>query len=86
MSGYVWGIDPAISQLAFAFAHVDSDAVEVETLRAASDATEGERLGLLDRRVRIFARQRIETYPPAVCWIEQPSGRWRNPRHGAPWP
>ena len=75
---YVWGIDPALSRLAFAFAEVDSDAIEVETLVTASDTTEGERLGLLDRQVRIYARQIASTYPPAVVWVEQPSGRFRN--------
>jgi Holliday junction resolvasome RuvABC endonuclease subunit len=76
--GYVWGIDPAVSRLAFAFADLDGEQVEVETLCTATDTTEGERLGLLDRQVRIYARQQVETYPPAVVWVEQPSGRWRN--------
>lgn len=75
---YVWGIDPAVSRLAFAFAEVGSETIEVETLTTAGDATEGERLGLLDRQTRIFARQRAADFPPAVCWVEQPSGRWRN--------
>ena len=77
-SVYVWGIDPAVSRLAFAFAEVGSETIVVETLTTAGDATEGERLGLLDRQVRIFARQRAADFPPAVCWVEQPSGRFRN--------
>jgi Holliday junction resolvasome RuvABC endonuclease subunit len=75
---YVWGIDPALGRLAFAFAEVGSERVEVETLHTASDATEGERLGLLDRQVRIVTRQLAGSYPPAVVWVEQPSGRFRN--------
>lgn len=75
---WVWGIDPAVSRLAFAFAPVDGGSIEVETLHTATDATEGERLGLLDRQVRIAARQLAGSYPPAVVWVEQPSGRWRN--------
>ena len=75
---FVWGIDPAVARLAFAFAPVDGGPIEVETLTTAGDATEGERLGLLDRQVRIFARQRAADLPPAVCWVEQPSGRFRN--------
>jgi Holliday junction resolvasome RuvABC endonuclease subunit len=75
---YVWGIDPAVSRLAFAFAPVDGGAIEVETLHAGSDAREGQRLGWLDRQVRIWARLRASEFPPAVCWVEQPSGRHRN--------
>lgn len=77
---FVWGIDPAISRLAVAFADTDSDSVEVETLITATDAREGERLGLLDRQVRIWARQLADRYPPAVVWVEQPSGRFRAPQ------
>jgi Holliday junction resolvasome RuvABC endonuclease subunit len=76
--GYVWGVDPAISRLAFAFADLGSEVIEVETLITASKATEGERLGLFDRQVRIFARQLAGSYPPACVWVEQPSGRFRN--------
>ena len=75
---FVWGIDPAVSRLAFAFAPVDGGPIVVETLTTATDATEGERLGLLDRQTRIYARQRAGEFPPAVVWVEQPSGRWRN--------
>lgn len=75
---FVWGIDPAVSRVAFAFAPADGGPITVETLTTASDATEGERLGLLDRQVRIFARQRATAFPPTVCWVEQPSGRFRN--------
>jgi Holliday junction resolvasome RuvABC endonuclease subunit len=80
MASFVWGIDPAISRVAFAFADLDSEAIIAETLITANDATEGERLGLLDRQVRIYARQRAAEFPPAVVWIEQPSGRFRNLR------
>jgi Holliday junction resolvasome RuvABC endonuclease subunit len=75
---YVWGVDPAVSRLAFAFAPVDGGAIEVETLHAGSDAREGQRLGWLDRQVRIYSRQRAAEFPPAVAWVEQPSGRHRN--------
>jgi Holliday junction resolvasome RuvABC endonuclease subunit len=77
-SAFVWGVDPAISRLAFAFAPTPDGPIEVESLITANDATEGERLGLLDRQTRIFARQLAADYPPACCWVEQPSGHFRN--------
>jgi Holliday junction resolvasome RuvABC endonuclease subunit len=77
VSGYVWGIDVAISRLAFACAEEHGEAVAVETLTTRNDATEGERLGLLDRQVRLFARLLAARYQPAVVWVEQPSGRHR---------
>lgn len=75
---YVWAIDPALSRVAFAFAPLDGGPIVVETLTTATDAREGERLGLLDRQVRIYARQRAAEFAPAVVWVEQPSGRFRN--------
>lgn len=81
MSGagqFVWGIDPAVSRMAFAFAPVDGGAITVETLATLSDAREGQRLGWLDRQVRIFAGQRTCEFPPACVWVEQPSGKHRN--------
>jgi len=78
MTEHVWAVDPALARLAFAFAAVDSDAVAVESLITRSDAREGARFGLLDRQVRIYARQAAGRYPPACVWIEQPSGRFRN--------
>ena len=74
---FVWGVDIALSRLAFACADVDSERVDVETLLTRTDATEGERMGLLDRQVRIYARQLADRYPPEVVWVEQPSGRHR---------
>jgi Holliday junction resolvasome RuvABC endonuclease subunit len=78
MSEFVWAVDPAVSRLAFAFAPVDGGPVEVRTLRTDSEAREGQRLGWLDRQLRIAARQWGGEYPPACVWIEQPSGRFRN--------
>lgn len=75
----MWGIDPAVSRVAFAFAQLDADkSIEVETLVTANEAREGERFGLLARQVRIYARQRAAEFPPAIVWVEQPSGRFRN--------
>lgn len=79
-TAFVWGVDVAVSRLAFAFAPDDGGAIEVETLVTKCKATEGERLGLLDRQVRIYARQAAGAYPPAVVWVEQPSGRFRAPQ------
>ncbi len=62
---FVWSIDPALSLLAFAFADVGSEGVEVETLITRTTEREGARLGLLDRQVRIYARQAAGRYPPA---------------------
>jgi Holliday junction resolvasome RuvABC endonuclease subunit len=78
MTEYVWGIDPAISRIAVAFAPVDGGPVEVRTLLTDSASREGQRLGWLDRQLRIAARQWAAEYPPACAWVEQPSGRFRN--------
>jgi Holliday junction resolvasome RuvABC endonuclease subunit len=75
--GWVWGVDVAVSRLAIACASLASDAVDVETLATRTDTTEGERLGLLDRRIRFHARALGCRFPPAVVWVEQPSGRFR---------
>lgn len=75
---YVWAVDPAVSRVAFAFAPVDGGSVLAETLRTDSESREGQRLGWLDRQLRIYARQTASRYPPAVVWVEQPSGRFRN--------
>jgi Holliday junction resolvasome RuvABC endonuclease subunit len=80
MSGreYVWGVDPAVSRQAFAFAPVYGGPVEVRTLRTDSEAREGQRLGWLDRQLRTAARQWAGEYSPACVWVEQPSGRFTN--------
>ncbi len=80
VSEHVWAVDPALARLAFAFADVDSDAVEVETLITRTTEREGARLGLLDRQVRIYARQAAGRYPPACVWVEQASGRFHSPQ------
>jgi Holliday junction resolvasome RuvABC endonuclease subunit len=77
MAEFVWGVDVALSRLAFAFAAIASERIEVETLITPTDATEGERLGQLDRQVRIYAHQLASRFPPFVVWVEQPSGRHR---------
>ncbi len=78
MSEYVWGLDVAVAHLAVAFADVDSPAVVVRALITRTVEREGARLGLLDRQLRIAARQWAGSYPPAVVWVEQPSGRFPN--------
>lgn len=80
MSEYVWAIDPQVGHLAFAFAPLDGGPIEVETLRTACDAREGERLFLLAQRVGIFARHATDIYPAACVWIEQPSGTFIKPQ------
>jgi Holliday junction resolvasome RuvABC endonuclease subunit len=77
---FVWAVDPAVARLAFAFASLGSPTIEVETLTTACDAREGERLGLLDRQVRIYAAQAAGRWPPAVVWIEQASGKFQQPQ------
>lgn len=77
---FVWGVDVALARLAFGFAPDDGGAIEVSTLITRCDATEGERLGLLDRQVRIYARQAAEAFPPTAVWVEQASGRFRAPQ------
>lgn len=75
---FVWGVDPAVSRIAFAFAPLDIGQPTVESLVIDSEAREGQRLGWLDRQLRIRARQLVSEFPPEVVWVEQPSGRHRN--------
>lgn len=74
----VWGVDVGLSRIAVAFAPDDGGPVVAETLRTDSEGREGQRLGWLDRQLRIYAKQAAGRYPPAVVWVEQPSGRFRN--------
>lgn len=78
MSEFVWGVDPGLSRLAVAFADVASARIEVETLITRTTEREGARLGLLDRQLRIAARQWAAQWPPGCVWVEQPSGRFAN--------
>lgn len=75
---FVWGIDPQVREIAFAFADTSNRDVEVETLFVDTDEREGKRLGWLDRQLRIYAGQAARRFPPAVVWVEQPSGRYDN--------
>lgn len=75
---FVWGVDPQVGVVAFAFADVSNKDVEVETLVTDSEAREGQRFGWLDRQVRIYAKQVARVYPPACVWVEQPSGPFDN--------
>lgn len=70
----------ATSALSFAFAHTGSDHVDVETLITRTTEREGARLGLLDRQLRIYAREVAGRFPPACVWVEQPSGRFIKPQ------
>jgi Holliday junction resolvasome RuvABC endonuclease subunit len=80
VSEFVWSVDPGLSRLAVAFADLDSERVAVVTLVTRTAEREGARLGLLDRQLRIAARQWAGTWPPACVWVEQPSGRFANPQ------
>lgn len=80
MSEHVWGVDVAVSRLAFAFADLDSENVQVRTLLTRTTETEGARLGLLDRQLRIYGGQLADSFPPACVWVEQPSGRYPSPQ------
>jgi Holliday junction resolvasome RuvABC endonuclease subunit len=80
MTEWVWGLDIAVSHLEFAFADLHSDKIDVASLITKTDAKEGERLGLIDRQVRIYARQMSLQYPPHVVWVEQPSGAVTSPQ------
>lgn len=77
---YIWGVDVAVSHLEFAYADLNSDQIHVESLITKTDAKQGERLGLIDRQVRIYARQMSLQYPPHVVWVEQPSGAVSSPQ------
>jgi Holliday junction resolvasome RuvABC endonuclease subunit len=75
---WVWAIDPAVSRVAFAYADLDSDRIEVDTLTHKTDAREGERLGGLIAKVRWHAVLQRRHYRPHVVFVEQPSGHIRN--------
>lgn len=76
--GFVWGVDVALSRLAIACASLATSDVAVVTVPiSVGDATEGERLALLDRQVRSNACKLAALFPPTVVWVEQPSGRHR---------
>jgi Holliday junction resolvasome RuvABC endonuclease subunit len=77
---FVWAVDVAVEHLSFAFAEHPEGPITTESLLCDSEFREGQRLGLLDRQVRIFAQQRASSYPPAVVWVEQPSGRFAKPQ------
>lgn len=77
---YVWGVDVAVSRIAIAFAPVDGGQIDVAMLHSGTDVREGQRLGLLDRQLRIYARQVAPMYPPACVWVEQPTGRFPKPQ------
>jgi Holliday junction resolvasome RuvABC endonuclease subunit len=80
MSESVRAVDPAMAKLAVAFADLDSAAVEVVSLITRTEERDGARLGLLDRQLRIAARQWAGRFPPACVWVEQPSGRFVQPQ------
>lgn len=80
MTEWVWGVDVAVKHVAFGFAPVPSGPIETEELFTDNQAREGERLGLLDRQLRIFASQAAQSHPPACVWVEQPSGAYQSPQ------
>lgn len=75
---YVWGIDPGIIRVAFAFAGVlDEDLLAVsETVPTLE--RDGRRFAILAKTVREAAAAWARELPPACVWVEQPSGRGRN--------
>lgn len=77
---FVWGIDVAVSRLAFAFADLESGHVAVETVLTRNEEREGARLGLIDRQLRLYGRQAAGRYPPACVWVEQASGKFIKPQ------
>lgn len=80
MIEYVWAVDVAVSRLAFAFAPLEAGPISVETLMLDGEAREGQRLGWMDRRVRLYAHKAAVSYPPSCCWVEQPTGRFPKPQ------
>lgn len=81
---WIWGIDVATAHLEFACVALDTigtafDTVEIDTLITRTEERDGARLGLLDRQLRIYARQRASAYPPACVWVEQPAGKFVMP-------
>lgn len=76
---YVWGVDVAVSKVAFGFAALGWTTVESETVHFDRELRGGRRLGLMDRRLRMWARNTAKVFPPVAVFVEQPSGRWRNP-------
>lgn len=77
---FVWGVDVGVSKLAFAFAWLPDGPIHTRLLRLDTEAREGQRLGWLDRQVRLYAKMASITYPPACVWVEQPSGAHPKPQ------
>jgi Holliday junction resolvasome RuvABC endonuclease subunit len=77
---YVWGIDPALARVAFAFAPDDGGLVTCELLSVpVIEADLTLRIRALSRAVAARAPLYAAARPPACIWLEQPSGRHRNP-------
>lgn len=79
MSTWVWGVDPALHSVAFAFAPVDGGKTIVETLDVKTGLREGERLAHIWCRVVQFAGEHRHEFLPDVVWVEQPTGTYPNP-------
>lgn len=76
---YVWSVDVAMTKLAFGFAALGWESVEVECLYTGDEHRDGRRLGLIDRQVRIYADQVRCVFPPVTVFVEQPSGKFIKP-------
>lgn len=71
--GSVWGVNPGPTSVVFAVAHAGQDGlITIETLTTASTARHGQRLGWLDRQLRIYARQLAGSAPPVAVWVNAP--------------
>ncbi len=76
---FVWAVDVAVAHLAFAYAQHPTGPIDTTTLRLDTEFREGERLAMIDRRVRHYAARQAAVYPPAVVWLEQPTGAHPKP-------
>lgn len=76
---WIWGVDVAVSHLSVGFADMDSDRVRVRSLLTGNDTRQGERLGLLDRQLRIWGQQLAGEFQPHVIFVEQPVGKFTHP-------
>jgi Holliday junction resolvasome RuvABC endonuclease subunit len=77
---WVWGIDPSVLRLAFAFCEVGGRRIAWRSMvNPKADARGAERLAELEAltytATRLFARE----YPPRLVMVEQPAGRSRSP-------
>jgi Holliday junction resolvasome RuvABC endonuclease subunit len=79
-TGYVWGIDVAISKLAVGFADLEVPSIDLTTVHTSTNLKDGARLAWLKERYCEHFLVLGLRYPPYVIWVEEPIGRFPKPQ------